>query len=326
MDRWRDFAPATGYPTTWTDGIESLLGNYVGPNFQLLPDPVNHQQIQCVAGTGVDAVCIAVRGKPRWISAPAVASHPGGAAGPYDVFAATTNDAFATLPGPPAQEQDQTDHAFWLQILPVGSTPAATLYRKIGQCYWDGAVVVAVTTLVGPFASRAPVVTALPKNPPDGLTVHLVAAAITSSTRLATWRMRWWAAASKWAFVGGPSAASSAGGTTLWFTTDTLGVPKATACKVTAPAAGDYDIEMKAELDGSTQGQLQLAPVGGGLAFNTNNMIQLQNGRAVASRIVRAHVGAGDVTLYLTNVLANSFTISASLLQVGIRPHYLDPV
>ncbi|HEY1833683.1 MAG TPA: hypothetical protein VGG08_04540, partial [Solirubrobacteraceae bacterium] len=77
------------------------------------------------------------------------ATHPGGAAGNYDIVATTTANAFA--PGA-EEEEDHTNYGWAMQIVASGTTPsgggiAAT--RKIGELTWNGSSITAVTQLVG---------------------------------------------------------------------------------------------------------------------------------------------------------------------------------
>lgn len=143
-DQWRDFAPGVGFPATWTDGIEQLIGNYASPN--LVVDSPTTTTVRVAAGSSADTRSLAIQGSPRWITADATASHPGGAAGTHDVWACCTADSFGSGGSPPA-ETDTTTRAFTLKVTTAG-TPSGSggeaLYRKIARVIWDGAAIVAV--------------------------------------------------------------------------------------------------------------------------------------------------------------------------------------
>lgn len=107
-----------------------------------------------VAATGVDQVSIALNGKPRWNTATASATHPGGAAGTHDIWACSGPDVFV-VSGSPATEADNTTHAFTLKITTSGTpsgTGGETWFRKVGTLVWSGTAITSITPLVGKLA------------------------------------------------------------------------------------------------------------------------------------------------------------------------------
>lgn len=145
-DRYRNFAAGVAWPHTWSNAIEAMLSTYASSNFKLIQ--VNDTTLQVPAGANADLVAMSVRGRPRWIEASVSAAHPGGAAGTYDVHVTTTDDAFHTTGGPPPAEVDDTNHAFGLQIVASGGTPAGAWYRKVGVCAWNGSKITSVISLI----------------------------------------------------------------------------------------------------------------------------------------------------------------------------------
>lgn len=151
IDKWRDFAPGASAPATWPDGIESLLGNYVSPNFSVVRSGSN--TVNVLAGTtNGDQRTIAIQGSPRWITSPVSATHPGGGAGVHDIWACCTADSFGSSSGPPPQETDTTTRSFTLKITTAG-TPSGSggeaLFRRIGTLVWDGSQILSVVPLLG---------------------------------------------------------------------------------------------------------------------------------------------------------------------------------
>lgn len=155
MAKWRNFAPGDPLPSTWTDGIEELVSALIGSNTRLeIPTSTT---LRIPAGAGDDQVTIAIDGSPRWITANITATHPGGSAGTYKVWAIATADSFGTDGN--GNETDTTTRSFGLKITTSASTPSGSgseaIYRQIGTCEWDGAAITSVTQTVGtgPHAS-----------------------------------------------------------------------------------------------------------------------------------------------------------------------------
>lgn len=115
--------------------------------------------LQIVAGAGDDLVAVDIKGLWRYIEATITASHPGGAAGTYDVFVTASNQ---NIVGTPAPNTDSTNYAFAMQIKASGTFPTIVagtvdVYRKIGTVVWDGAAIRSISQLVGygPFSPVA---------------------------------------------------------------------------------------------------------------------------------------------------------------------------
>ena len=147
-NRYRDFAPQSVLPSTWTDAVEDVLSGHAGGNLKLTV--ASATTIQVTGGTDQDRATLVIGGKPRWVEANVVAT-VSGAAGSKDVWATTGPDSFTIDNG---DETDTTDHAFGLKI---GGTPsgsgAETHFRKIGEVDWDGAKITGLRQLFGPWAT-----------------------------------------------------------------------------------------------------------------------------------------------------------------------------
>lgn len=150
MSRHRtDLTKGTLLPSTWVNAIMEFLGTQAS-NFVL--EQSTATQVRVVASADNGQVALAINGKWRYITATITASHPGGAAGTYDVFAtASANDFSAADPA------DNTNYTFGLQILAQGSTPATAQYRKVGEVRWDGSAITALRQHVALGSGVAPV-------------------------------------------------------------------------------------------------------------------------------------------------------------------------
>lgn len=157
LSQWRDFAPQAKLPATWTDGVEQLVSNYASPN--LVIDMASSTSLRVKAGAAHLARVLAVAGKPRWIEADASATVPGGTgAGTLTLYAVGYADTFATSPGPPPFEvNNTTSMAFTLKIgTPTGSGSEA-ISRPIATMVWDGTSITSFAPLIGlrdPAATR----------------------------------------------------------------------------------------------------------------------------------------------------------------------------
>ena len=325
-DRYRDYAPGAVIWPTWTDAFETMLSNYVGPSFRLLPTS-DGLGVTVSAGANDAAACMAIRGKPRWITAPVTGLHPGGAAGAYGVYAATYADSFSIVPGPPVHESQDNPMDFWLEVLAPGVAPSdAAFYRRVGTCYWTGAVVTAVTTDVGPWAASAPYVTKLPKNPVDGMAVRLLA---RGPAQPVLWHMRYRQSISKWTFLGGAWLDAKGSGTTTFAAGTPANFWQSTGVGVVAPAAGEYDIDFKGLLYTASPGAAGQPTLGPGIGASVPaaaNCLACSSSRVTLSRCVRVSgVAAGaPVTLWVTN---DAQTTGVGVMQphIAIIPHTLDP-
>jgi microcystin-dependent protein len=151
MSKWRDFAPGSSFPSTWTDGMEELLSDFVGGNFRLTLASTTVAQVVASAGDGL--VGIAIDGKPRWATSTKTAAHPGGAAGNYDVFVTGYPDSFATDAN--GHEANNTvSMEFGLKIGAPSGAGAEVISRKVGFVVWNGTRITAIVPLVndpGPY-------------------------------------------------------------------------------------------------------------------------------------------------------------------------------
>lgn len=305
MDQWRDYAPAGVFGSTWTDGVEALLSNYVSPNFQLVASGAN---VTLTAGAGDAAVMAMIRGKPRWITANLTLAFSGAAA-QYDLYATTAVDSFGTVAGPPVHEVDNTDHSFQLVSVAPGATPSGTgsqaLYRRVGAAWWDGVSTVTVVNLVGPRAGRhiVPVVPRLPSPVVDGQEVDYQVDADT------LWRFRFNAAGSRWDFAGGPwwrPASGVALGTVQ--VDSTLASPDGTP-SLTPPLAGTYDIYFAAQVWAS-----QAA------AFYSSIMVQ--QGATLLGQASASESVAPLLVRFLSRQLQNQVLTTAGPLYMRYSPYF----
>jgi microcystin-dependent protein len=121
--------------------MQELLGTYMSPNARV--NVINATTVEVPAGTGNDQVGLTLSGRWRYNVAAVQATHPGGAAGTYNLWATGSDNVF--VPGTP--ETDSTVYAFALQILAVGATPGTALSRLIGTVQWNGSGIQGVTPI-----------------------------------------------------------------------------------------------------------------------------------------------------------------------------------
>lgn len=130
----RDINYGQPLPEMVLDSLMELLGTYASPNLQV--NLLTSTSIRVPASADNGQVAVAINGRWRYNTANADATHPGGAAGTYDVYVTGSDNSFAGGP-----EVDSTVYAFGVQIRASGSPPATALYRKIGTCVWDGSAI-----------------------------------------------------------------------------------------------------------------------------------------------------------------------------------------
>jgi hypothetical protein len=90
-----------------------------------------------------------IQGRWRFNTAIETRSHPGGAAGTYDVWAVATDNVITNTPDP---HTDETDYGFTLRITPTGVDPSGTgveIFEKIGEVTWNGSAITALEQLPG---------------------------------------------------------------------------------------------------------------------------------------------------------------------------------
>lgn len=130
-------------PESWVKQIQELIGSYVSPNFTITQPSTT--TVKVPASTDNNQVGLTLSGRWRYNTSDATASHPGGAAGAYDLYATGSDNSFSG--GEP--ETDSTVYAFGLAIRALASPPATALYRKIASITWDGSQITSVIPLVG---------------------------------------------------------------------------------------------------------------------------------------------------------------------------------
>lgn len=136
MTKHRQIVYGAQLPQSWLDAIQELLGTFLSPNASLTL--LSTTTVQIVAGTDNNQVGVCINGRWRYITANVNATHPGGVAATYNLWATASTDNSFTL-GPP--EVDNTVYGFSIQILPIGSTPGTVLSRIIGTVVWSGTVI-----------------------------------------------------------------------------------------------------------------------------------------------------------------------------------------
>lgn len=123
-------------PPSLLDALEEMIGTYLSANATVVI--LNATTVQIPAGTGNAQVGLTLNGRWRYNSANVQATHPGGAAGVYALWATGSANAFVAGGG---EETDNTVYAFALEIRASG-TPSAALSRQIGSVEWDGSAIV----------------------------------------------------------------------------------------------------------------------------------------------------------------------------------------
>ena len=140
LNKHRDFNLNDPLPSPFVDAISAALGSYVSPNFALTIPSGTPNSLQVVADALDQQVAVSIDGSLRVNIATVTATHPGGAAGWYDVFVTSR------VLNETAEDGGTFDYSFGLAILASGGTPANTvntaIHRKVGVCAWDGTRIV----------------------------------------------------------------------------------------------------------------------------------------------------------------------------------------
>lgn len=147
MAKFRDFAPGSPLPATWTDMLEELLTSYASSNFKLTL--ASATTISVPASDSLDnQVGLTIDGKWRYITSTVTASHPGGTAGTYNIWAVSGVDSFGADGS--GNETLTSTPSFTLKI---GAAPTGTggeaYGRLVGTCVWSGTAITGITPLVG---------------------------------------------------------------------------------------------------------------------------------------------------------------------------------
>lgn len=138
MSKHRQILYGQPIPESFLDALQEFIGTMGSPNLDLTMVPGSANQVQIVAGPASAQVSLGIDGLWRYISATTQTTVTG-AAGTYDIFVTTGNNAFATNGSPPPPELDTTDYTFAL-VTPLiqGNVPGAAHYRKVGEAIFDG--------------------------------------------------------------------------------------------------------------------------------------------------------------------------------------------
>lgn len=135
MTEHRSLTYGNPIPQDWLDAIQQFISTYLSPN--AIVTVLNTNTVQVAATTDNGQIGIAINGRWRFNTAAVNATHPGGSAGTYNLWATASDNSFTI--GPP--EVDSTVYTFAIQILPVGNSPATALFRQIGSVMWNGTAI-----------------------------------------------------------------------------------------------------------------------------------------------------------------------------------------
>lgn len=132
-------------PQDFFDSLQEFVSTMNG-NFVL--SLANATTVQVVAGAGPNQVSVGIGGPFRYRTSTITATHPGGAAGTYDIYVVASANAF--VPGTP--EVDNTDYTFGLQIVAGGAAAPTGTYnakaiahtRLVGTLTWSGSAITAL--------------------------------------------------------------------------------------------------------------------------------------------------------------------------------------
>jgi hypothetical protein len=328
LDQYRNFNRQAVFPSTWPDAIEQVLSNYVSPNFMV--EKASATTVRVVAATGPDARIIMIRGKPRWVETTVTATHPGGTAGNYDIWAITTADSFGTTAGPPSGETDTTNHAFALK---VGGTPSGSGSEahgtKIGVAVWDGTKIIDVIPLVGkPRQLEIPTVDAMPASPVHGQECYYQNAAMkTQGKRWHFFYNSLSADTYKWEFIGGQSLSD------IW---DSDGLRSVAATygdcadgshpTLTVPLTGDYSYRMDA-MSFRTGGTGGFNPAGIGLSIGNAQPTGVNYSQQYSQDgQIGQHHGESEIELGTGQVISVIYVAAFNQTTFRARRLHLEPI
>lgn len=148
MTKFVDFVRGDTLPDYFLDALNEFISTGV---FNLVLTLANPTTLKIDAGTVNGQVGAAVEGQWRYITTTAMAAHPGGPPGNYDIWITARQNDFSGTP----PNQDQTDYSFGLVIKPqlyVWTVSDPPLQRNIGYVYWNGS---AITSIISPYAQVA---------------------------------------------------------------------------------------------------------------------------------------------------------------------------
>jgi microcystin-dependent protein len=144
VSKHRDLPFGTPLPTSFLRAAQELLSTFRSPLFR--PLPISPTTLRLLAGANDAQVGLAINGRWRYVTANVDATHPGGAAGIYNLWATAADNVFAASGAPAGAdpEADNTDYSFALAILPTGATPATALHEIVGTVGWSGTTITGV--------------------------------------------------------------------------------------------------------------------------------------------------------------------------------------
>lgn len=146
MTKNRDLDYHDTFPDTLLDALQEFVST-AAVNFRL--ELATASSIRIAAGADNDQVGVGINGRWRYRTTTVTVSHPGGAAGEYDIYVTASDNDFSVNPTPPPLELDNTAYVFGLQIKVSGVTPTTDLYRKVGTITWSGAAITDLRQIVG---------------------------------------------------------------------------------------------------------------------------------------------------------------------------------
>jgi hypothetical protein len=149
MPKFFPFSRDGVLPSFFTNSLQEFVGTMASPNLRV--EAASSTSVRCPAGAGNDQVAVAIEGRWRYITSTVARTHPGGAAGVYDVYAVAKDNSVSNSP---VVFTDSTDYSFDLRITATGVPPTIVpgtldLYRLIATCRWDGASITAVSANLG---------------------------------------------------------------------------------------------------------------------------------------------------------------------------------
>lgn len=147
MTKHQTLAYGAALPAPFLDALQELLGTYLSPNMAI--SVLSGTTVQLAGSTDNAQVALAISGRWRYNTGSVTATHPGGAAGIYALWATASDNAFAV--GPP--EVDTTNYTFGLEIRASGS-PATAISRQIGYVEWSGTAITRANLILDDSALR----------------------------------------------------------------------------------------------------------------------------------------------------------------------------
>jgi microcystin-dependent protein len=151
VSKFRTINKGDVLPASFVAALQEYLSTMAGG---LSVTKQSNTVVQVVASTGNSQVTLGIGGLWRYNTATVTATHPGGAAGTYDILAVTAANNVSNTPTP---DTDTTDYSFGLQIVASGGSASGTWHsapisasRLIAQLTWSGTAITAINQLVGP--------------------------------------------------------------------------------------------------------------------------------------------------------------------------------